>query len=452
LKRPYASYPCRLQLSLSKRAAAAFFACLLLMMALLAGPASAADESAQAPSGPLQLLAKSAILMDAETGQVLYEYNADQPLPPASMAKMMTEYLVLKAVKAGKLKWDDVVTVQDNASKQIGSKVYLAKGDKHTVKDLYIAVAVGSANDAAAQLAETVAGSEENFAKLMNETAKQLGMKTAHFINATGLDRADMPEAYRPTSIDGETEMSARDAAILAYHILKEEPEFLEYSSIQSRKFRPTDKDPMVNWDWMLASNKDVPNFRKFAYPGVDGLKTGHTTRAGNCFTGTSLQNGIRLIAVVMGVPGDTYNGQRFLETAKLFDYGFHNFEKKTLLDAKSAVPGHEKFKVKSGKSRTVPVVTAQDITMLVPKGQAPSLAVKSVAGEDKPLQAPVKTGDKVGSVTYTYTDPALKQTKEITVDLIAAEDDGKASWLTLMFRGIGGFFAGLFKGIVNLF
>lgn len=382
----------------------------------------------------------------------MYEKDSDTAYAPASMSKMMTEYLVFKAVEEGKLSWDQTITVTENAASQVGSRIFLAVGDKHTVEQLYIAMAVGSANDASVQLAEAVAGSEEAFAKLMNETAAELGMTNSHFINATGLDRADMPEKYRPTSIEGETMMSARDAATLAYHIIKEDPKFLEYSKIQTYQFRERDTDPIVNYNWMLESNKDVPSFRKFAYEGVDGLKTGHTSSAGNCFTGTALRDGTRLIAVVMGVEGSSTDGKRFLETATLFDYGFNNFEKKTVIDAKTAVPEHETLPVKKGVSKKLDVVTATDLTILVKKGETIEPTVTEVKSAVDPITAPVKQGDKVGTVTYTYKDPATQADKSATIDLVATEDVKKASWWRLMFRAIGEFFAGLFKGIVNLF
>lgn len=425
---------------------------ILLLAAVLQAVLLPRSSDAATDISGLQLDAKSAFLMDADTGQVLYQNNADTPLPPASMTKMMTEYLVFKAIQEGKIDWEQEITIQENAAKQIGSRVLLAVGDKHTVRQLYIAMAVGSANDATVQLAETVAGSEEAFAKVMNETAAELGMKDSHFINSTGLDRADMPEAYRPTSIEGETEMSAHDSALLAYHILKDYPEFLEYSKIQSFKFRERDKEPTYNWDWMLESNKNVTNFKKFAYPGVDGLKTGHTSRAGNCFTGTSLQNGTRLIAVVMGVPGGMNDGKRFLETAKLFDYGFGSFEKKTIVQPKTAIAEHETLKVKKGGKKTVQVVTGQDVTVLMPKTSKVEVQLKEVTPTSDPLVAPLKQGDKVGTATYTYKDPVTQEDKTVTVDVVATEDVNKAGWFKLMLRAIGAFFSGLFKGIVNLF
>jgi len=427
-------------------------AAVLVSFLSLFGLSSFASAAAEELPAPPQLEAPSAILMDAGTGQVLYQLNADEARPPASMAKMMSEYLVSMAVKQGKLNWDDKVTIGENAAKQIGSRILLAQGDQHTIRDLYIALAVYSANDATVQLAEEVAGSEEEFAKLMNQTAVELGMTNSHFINSTGLDRADMPEKYQPTSIDGETTMSARDAAILGYRIVKDDPEFLETSKLQEHKFRERDKTPMKNWNWMLGTNKDNPTLRKFAYEGVDGLKTGHTSRAGQNFTGTALRNGTRLIAVVMGVGGKTEDGKRFFETAKLFDYGFKSFEKKTIVEAKASVPEYETLKVKKGKATSVPVVTATDLTVLVPKGAVVEPVVQEVKPVEDPLVAPIAQGDKVGTVTYKYKDPSTQEEKTITIDLIASEEVSKGSWWRLLLRAIGNFFSSLFQGIVDLF
>lgn len=431
----------------SKRLLYAALSLSLLTTMLLARPVSAAEPG----KVNLQIQANAAILMDAATGQVLYQMNPDTALPPASMAKMMTEYLVEKAVTEGKLSWDQVVTVGENASKQIGSRVFLAQGDKHTIKELYQATAIASANDAVVQLAETLAGSEQAFVDIMNQTAQQLGMTQTHFINTTGLEREYMPEKFRPEA-EGETLMSARDAAILAYHIINEMPQVLDTAKIPSLKFRERDKASTPNWNWMLESNKDIPNFRKFAYEGVDGLKTGHTDTSGNCFTGTAIRNGTRLIAVVMGVPGDMYDGQRFLETAKLFDYGFNNFEQRTIVEAKSAMEGFETVKVKKGKETTLSVATAHDLTILAPKGVQGEIKETKLELSQDPLVAPIKQGDKIGTATITYIDPATGDTKSAAIDMLAQNDVNKASWWRLMFRGIGDFFSGLFKGIFNLF
>ena len=153
-----------------------------------------------------------------------------------------------------------------------------------------------------------------------------------------------------------------------------------------------------------------------------------------------------------MGVPGTTEQGKRFLETAKLFDYGFKGFEKKTIVEAKASVPEHETLKIKKGKSTTVSVVTATDLTVLIPKGVVVEPVVQEVKPAEDPLVAPIAQGDKVGTVTYKYKDPSTQEEKTVTIDLIASEEVNKASWWRLLFRAIGNFFSGLFQGIVDLF
>ena len=406
----------------------------LLFSFIHAGSARAVDPA------NLNIEATSAILIEASTGQVLYEMNADEPRPPASMAKMMTEYLVMDAVKSGKISMDDVVTVSKYASEVIGSGDMLAEGEKLTVRDLFYAMSIYSANDATVALAEFLGGTEENFVKMMNETAKKMGFnEKSQFINSTGLSRADLGK-YAPTSIQGETLMTARDAAILARHIVNDHPEVLEFSKIPSKKLRPTDKDPMINWNWMLEGNAGVQNFRKYVYPGVDGLKTGHTDEAGYCFTGTAERNGMRLISVVMNTASME---QRFLQTQKLFDYGFNNFELKTVIPAKSEIDALKTIPVKKGVKKEVPVVTDQAVRFVVKKGENPELSVQA-----EPLaeikSAPIKQGDVLGTVKVTYNGV------ERQVNLIAAEDMGKASWIRLFFRGIQTFFVNIFNGIGN--
>ena len=379
----------------------------------------------------------SAILMDAATGQVLYEQNADASRPPASMTKMMTEYIVLQKIKNKQLAWDTMVTTSKEAASTPpdGSQIYLAEGDVHSVKDLYIAMAVGSANDATIALASYLGGSEAGFVDIMNETASKLDLKTAKFTGSTGLQE--------------DTLISARDMAKLVQIILKDYPEFLEYSSIPTYKFRPRDTAPMVNWNWMLSSNKDVTNFKQFAYEGVDGMKTGYIGASGYNFTGTAERNGMRLISVVMGAKTIQ---SRFFETAKLFDYGFNNFESKTIVAPKSVVENVKTVKINKGVKTTVPVVTETDVTFLVRKGGEPKVEVleTKVKPADQ-LVAPIAAGQQVGTVTYAYTDDGGKQLQK-TVNLVAADEVKKGSWWRLMFRGIRNFFAGLFTGIVDLF
>lgn len=397
----------------------------------------------------LGLNLKSAVLIEPTTGEILLSLNADEPLPPASMTKMMTEYLVSDAVKNGQISWDEKVVVQENASKQIGSRIFLAEGDEHTVKELYIAMAVGSANDATVALAELVSGSEQEFVTLMNETAKKMGMKTAHFINSTGLDRADMPEKFRPEA-EGETLMSAMDAALLAKFIVTDHPDFTEFTTIQSYKFRERDAKPMINYNWMLEANKDIANFKAYAYPGLDGLKTGHTTNAGNCFTGTAVRDGMRLISVVMGANSEAH---RFTETKKVLDFGFNNFEIKQVVAPKAVIAGTETVPVLKGKNKEVSVVTDAGVTFMVPKGTvSPQIKTTVVTNDLATLIAPIAGASKVGKVTYSYQIEGMSQVQEKTVNLITAEEAEKAGWFKLLMRAIGEFFGDLFTGIKNLF
>ena len=396
----------------------------------------------------LGLQVRSAVLMEPTTGQVLVSFNADNALPPASMTKMMTEYIVQHEIKQKNLSWDTMVTVKENASKSQGSRIFLAEGDQHTVEELYIAMAVGSANDAAVALAEHIAGSEQEFVKIMNDNAKRMGMKTAHFVNATGLSKSDMPEKYRPEG-DDETVMSAMDTAKLVKYIVEEHPDFSKYTTIQSYKFRERDKDPIINLNWMLEANKNVPNFRSFAYEGLDGMKTGFTEQALNTFAGTAERNGMRLISVVMGAET---KASRFTETRKLLDYGFNNFEIKQVVDAGSTVEGFETAPVNKGKEKTVKLATNKPVSFMVPKGSEGKNVTFEAKLDNEALTAPVKKGTKVGTVTYSYTIDGVKNAQKATVDLITAEETEKAGWFKLFLRAIGQFFADLFESIKNLF
>ncbi|MDF2961305.1 MAG: peptidase [Paenibacillus sp.] len=392
-----------------------------------------------ADSPDLKLEVKSAILIEASTGQVLYANNADAALPPASMAKMMTEYLVVEAVKNGKIKWEDMVTTSQYAADVIGSGGLLAFKEQATVRDMFSAMSIYSANDASVALAEFIGGTEENFAKMMNEKAKQMGLSDqAHFINATGLSRADLGK-YAPKELQGETLLSAKDAALIAYHIIKDHKEILETTKIPSKKFREKDKAPMINWNWMLEANKDNVNFKKYAYPGLDGLKTGSTDDAGYCFTGTAERNGFRLISVVMGTPTEP---KRFEETRKVLDYGFNNFEMKQVLTAKAEIDSLKVVNIKKGVATQVPVVTQTGITFVAKKGATPEQFVITAApAEESKLVAPVAKGDVLGTVKVTY------EGTEKTANLIANEDVEKGSWFRLFFRAIGNFFVDMISG-----
>jgi D-alanyl-D-alanine carboxypeptidase (penicillin-binding protein 5/6) len=401
--------------------------------------------SQAAPAANLNLMVSSAILMDAGSGQVLYEMNADEARPPASMSKMMTEYIALEKIKAGQLKLDDTVTVSDYAASAQGSGQLLAAGEQIRIDDLFYAIAVGSANDAAICLAEKISGSEKAFANLMNETAKKIGLSDkAHFVNASGLEHVDFPPKYRSEMLDGETMLTARDTAILASRLINDHPEILKYSKTVSKKLRPTDKTPMDNWNWMLEGKSATAFQKQYAYPGMDGLKTGHTDKAGWCFTGTAERNGIRLISVVMNA--GTEQKHRFTETKKLLDYGFNNFEKKQVVKKGDTIDTLKTVKVSKGVDLSVPVVADTDLSLLALKGAKDSEFVKSAKASVTTLTAPVMKGTEVGTLTVKYNGT------EKTVKLVAANDVKKASWFKLFFRAIGDFFSGLGSKIKKLF
>ncbi|MFT9486715.1 MAG: D-alanyl-D-alanine carboxypeptidase family protein [Tepidibacillus sp.] len=427
---------------------------LLIIVALIFPFFGSLQQKAFAQAN-LDIQAKSAILIDAISGKILYEQNADEPLPPASMTKMMTEYLVLEEIATGKLKWDDVVTASDYAhwlGVGGGSRVFLALGEKRTVKELMYAMTVYSANDATVALAEHLAGSETNFVQMMNEKAKELGMTTAHFSTSTGYPKDELGQ-YAP-AVEGETVMSAKDAAILGWHLINDYPESIEFNSTPRIKFREGEPNemPLPNFNFMLPG---------LVYgnlvQGVDGIKTGHTSKAGYNFTATAMQNGMRLISVVQGTASEK---ERFMQTKKLLDYGFANFEVVDLIKAKEKVPGFETAKIEKGKETEVPVVLKKNLSVLMKKGEKD--LYKPVVVYNEKLEAPIKSQDRVGYVTFEYTGKEkytyLNETIQAkgNVDLIAEEDVEKAGAIRLFFRKviqlIGGIFSGIVDGIKGLF
>uniref|UniRef100_UPI0035A15AE6 D-alanyl-D-alanine carboxypeptidase family protein n=1 Tax=Brevibacillus daliensis TaxID=2892995 RepID=UPI0035A15AE6 len=403
--------------------------------------AKTTSDALKIPSiGSLNLKLKTSVLVEPITGQVLLSINADQAYAPASMTKMMTGYIVADQVKKGEISWDDVVTVKENASKTIGSRVFLAIGETHTVKELYTAMLVHSANDAAVAIAEYVSGSEQQFVERMNQEAQRMGMKNTYYINVTGLDPADMPITFRPEE-KAENMMSAMDVATLVTSIIQNHPEILEVTTIQSYKFRVSDREPLVNTNWMLESNKNT-KFKQYAYEGLDGLKTGFTDSAGYCFAGTAERDGMRLISVVMGTES---MDKRFTETKKVLDYGFNHFEVKQVVAGNSTAKGVESVPVKKGKETEVPVLTEQAVHFMVPKGTDSSQLSFKTNFEVEALTAPFHAGTKTGTITYTYQMEGMDTVQEKTVNLVAAEKMEKAGWIRLLLRSIWEAFTSFF-------
>lgn len=410
----------------------------------------------------LNVNAAGAIMVDGETGKVLYEKNADSSLGIASMTKMMTEYILLDAIKHGRIKWDQEYSVSDLVYKisqnRDLSNVPLRRDGKYKVRELYEAMAIYSANGATIALAEKLAGSETNFIKMMNDKAKQLGLKNYKFVNSTGLNNKDY-QGMQPkgTGSDEENEMSPRAVATLAFHLINDFPDVLKTASTPTKKFREgtDDEIKMDNWNWMLPS-------LVYGYPGMDGLKTGTTDFAGYCFTGTATKDGKRFITVVQNAKDDSGTGgykARFDETRKMLDYAFSNYKKEQLLPKHYQVKGHKTFPVIKGKDSSVTVYTKTPINMVILNGDKQNYRSVLVLDSKKltkngELTAPIKKGEKIGYVTIEpkkgekVSFLTKEGQKKLQADLIAAKEVEKANWFVLMMRGIGGFFEGIWSGV----
>ncbi|AEP00426.1 serine hydrolase [Weizmannia coagulans] len=402
----------------------------------------------------LDIHAKAAIIVDADNGQILYEKNANQALGIASMSKMMTEYLLLKAIHEKKVSWNQKVTISDYAYRisqnRALSNVPLRKGEKYTVKELFQAMAIYSANGATIAIAETLGGTEKNYLNMMNKQAKAFGLTDYKFVNATGLNNEDL-QGMQPEGT-GRTEenlVSAKSVAKIAYHLIHDYPEILQTTSTAKMKFRAgtDDEIAMQNWNWMLPS-------LVYGRQGVDGLKTGNTDNAGYCFTGTAKQNGMRIITVVLHAEdanGNSTIKSRFDVTNKLMDYAFSNFTEKTLYPKGYQVK--KTVTVKSGKEKQASVVTKAPLKVAVKNGEG-KMYTPVVKFDSKQIKAPVKKGTKVGTLYARHKDGQelgyLYGPNTAHTALVTKTDIEKANWFVRMMRGIGGFFGGIWDHTVG--
>ncbi len=312
--------------------------------------------------------AKSAILIEASTGEVIYEKNSHEKLPPASMTKMMSMLLVIESIENDVLKWDDVVTISANASGMGGSQILLETGDQVTVEDLFKGVAVMSGNDAVVALAEAVSGSVDEFVKRMNERAKELGMNDTNFKNPHGLD-------------DANHYTSAYDMSILARELVKHK-KVLEFTKIYEDYLRKgTDREL-----WLVNTNKLV----RF-YPGADGLKTGYTKTAGYCLTATALKNDMRLIAVAMG---EESSATRNTEVMAMLDYGYAKYKMDTVANKNQIFA---KINVEKARDEIVEIVPMEDIKIFNKK--TTKLGNITYNLKLNSIKAPVKKNDNVGKL-----------------------------------------------------
>ena len=334
----------------------------------------------------MDISAKSAILVDFNTGKVLYSKNENEPLAMASMTKVMSMLLIMEKIDDGSLKYDDIVEISTESSSMGGSQIFLNPGDKYKVIDLLKGVAMASANDAVVALAEKTYGSKEHFIEAMNKKAESLGLKNTHFVNVHGLDE------------EGHYS-SAYDMSVMARELLKHE-KILDFTRVYEEYLTKPDGSQI----WLVNTNKLV----RF-YDGVDGLKTGFTQNAGYCLTATGKKNNLRLISVVMG---EESIEKRSSDTVKLLNYGFNTF-KVNLIKNKSEILG--KVNVQKGKKENVDVVLVNDLIELLNASDKPS-NYKFKILVDK-ITAPVKKGDVIGKVKVLNDNGILISEVDITVN-----------------------------------
>ncbi|MGE4351368.1 MAG: D-alanyl-D-alanine carboxypeptidase family protein [Bdellovibrionales bacterium] len=344
-----------------------------------------AQESASSIS-PLETLAKQALIMEAQTGDILYAKNAEEQMPTSSMSKVLTMYLVFDAIKNGKIGLDSMVTVSDNARAQVGSRMFVNAGQEVSVNDLAQGVIVQSGNDAAVALAEAVSGTEASFAELMNAKAKELGMTHSHFMNATGLPD---PQHYS----------TAGDLALLARALVTDFPEHYHYYSQKEFTFNN-----------IKQGNRNPLLYRNM---GVDGIKTGHTDAAGYGLIASALRENRRVIVVVNGLSSMQ---ERADEPAKLIEWAYREYGLYSYLDPTK--PAGE-AKVWLGVQPTVPVAAAKSVQLSLPRAQKDDVKVSyQVNGE---IEAPIVKGQVVGQATVSAPG---KETIEIP--LVAIQDVAK--------------------------
>lgn len=312
--------------------------------------------------------AKSAILLEKSTGKIIFEKNSYETLAPASMTKLMTLLIVMEEVAAGRLKETDIVTVSENASKMGGSQIFLQPGAKIPVKDILKGIAIASANDASIAIAEKISGTETKFVELMNNKAKQIGLKNTLFQNTHGLDTDNHYS-------------SAYDMAMIALELLKY-PKILEYTSIYEEYMTKDDGTKV----WLVNTNKLV----RF-YEGIDGLKTGFTANAGYCLTATGKKGDIRFIAVVMGA--DT-SANRNSDIVNMMNYGFNSFKLNTIIKQGTQLG---KIRINQGKKQYGTLILLEEATELLKNTENAKKYNYNIIKNK--INAPIKKGDKVGSL-----------------------------------------------------
>jgi serine-type D-Ala-D-Ala carboxypeptidase (penicillin-binding protein 5/6) len=405
----------------------------------------------------LEINADAAILVEAETGKIVYSKHEDEPLGIASMTKMMTEYLVLEAIEDGKIKWDQTYKVSDKVFQLANapglSNVPLRAGEEYTVRELYDAMVIKSGNGAAIALSEVVAGSEGEFVKRMNAKAKELGFENSQFVNSSGLSNYDMLGMFpKGTDVNDENMVSAEDMATLAYYLIHDFPEVLKTSSLSTKVFRPGTSEELV-----MKNTNGLLKGKTYHYKGADGLKTGTTPFAGSTFTGTAKRNGVRYISVILDAKdeyGQPSSAERFIQTRELLDFGFNEYKTVSYsLDSIEEKKEHT-LPVPNGKEQEVAIKIDKPLSIRLTKQEENKVKTKlsldkKKVNEDGSLQAPIKKGDKIGELVIdTQEDKDYifdKDSSSYKLNVYAAESVKKASWLVRSARSIQDFFGNLF-------
>ncbi len=357
------------------------------------------NMSVYAEKPTLETDAKAAVLMEESTGKALYEDNADERLPIASVTKVMTMLLIMEAVDSGAITLDDMVSVSENAMSYGGSTMFLEAGEQLSVNDMLKGIAVASANDGCVAMAEHLAGSEDAFVERMNARAAELGMQNTHFMNTNGLD-------------EDNHYSSARDVAIMSRELIKHKKIF-DYTSIWT--------DELRGGKFKLANTNKLVRF----YEGANGLKTGSTSKALCCLSATALRNNMQLIAVVLGAPT---SAKRFSSARVLLDYGFASYKINTLAEKGSEIG---RITVEKGQTADVAAVCGDNFFELSEKNDIEQTQIKTEMEET--LTAPVKAGQKIGTMTFLHGEEECG-----SIDITAANDVPKKSFFSI----IGGFIA----------
>ncbi|MEI2404414.1 D-alanyl-D-alanine carboxypeptidase family protein [Niallia taxi] len=379
---------------------ATIFLSMLLIASVLAPSTLAAEKSSELVDN-----VKSAILIDRDTGTVLYEKNSNEELPPASMTKIMTMLLIMEALDQGKLKIDEKIRTSEHAASMGGSQIFLEPGEEMTTEEMLKGIAIGSGNDAAVAVAERLAGSEEAFVEMMNKKATSLGLKNTAFKNVTGLPVDDHFS-------------TAHDMAIMAKELLKYE-DITKFTGTYEAYLRENSDKKF----WLVNTNRLV----KF-YPGVDGLKTGFTKEAKYCLTATAEKNGMRVIAVVFGAPTSK---ERNAQVTKMLDYAFSQYETHPVYKRNEMIG---KVKVSKGEQKQAAAVTSEPISLLTKKGEKVDDVEKKIT-MSKNLKAPILKGQEIGKVQF------IKDGKVIVESPLVSQTEIKeAGWWTLFKRTAGMF------------